>query len=286
MGKWMAFNILKKGFSLSVYDIRKKPVTELIKYGANAPQGLAEIGNRCKWIVFSLPDTSVVESVLFGTSGLKASLKSGHIIIDCSTTHPVFAQKAAAEPKREGIIFLDAPISGMASLVREGKLTIMVGGEEEAFQTVQPLLKAMGKTILYMGTSGAGQTTKILNNILFNISCAAMAEILSFAVKVGLDPEKFSSVVQESSGQSYGFDFFFPRIINNNFTDGYPMEKAYKDMDALMELSNKYQIPLPVFSGAMHTYKLALSLGLGDQDKGAMIKVWENIFGVTVRKKI
>jgi 3-hydroxyisobutyrate dehydrogenase-like beta-hydroxyacid dehydrogenase len=173
----------------------------------------------------------------------------------------------------------------MASRVREGRLTIMVGGEESAYQTIYPILEAMGKTIVYMGGPGSGQLAKTANNVLFNISCAAMAEILPMAAKLGMDPEKMCSVVGNSSGQSYGFDFFSPLVLDRNFGPGYPMKDAFKDMAAVMELANQYKIPLPVTCGAMHTYKLALAQGLGTENKGAMIKVWEKVLGVTVRKK-
>ncbi len=123
------------------------------------------------------------------------------------------------------------------------------------------------------------------SNVLFDISCAAMAEILPMALKLGLDPEKICSVVSNSSGQSYGFDNFSPLVLERNFKPGYPMKNAYKDMATIMELSNKYKIPLSVTAATMHTYQTALALGLGDENKGAMIKIWEKLLGVTAMKK-
>ncbi len=285
MGKWMALNILKNAFSLWVYDIRKEAMDEVVEQGAKAAEGLVDLGSRCDWIVLSLPDTSVVESVLFGPESLNASFRSGQIIIDCSTTHPLFAQNASAHLKEKGVAFLDAPVSGGGQRVRQGELTIMVGGAEDTCHIVYPLLEAMGKTIVHMGDSGSGQLAKTINNVLFDISCAAMAEILPMAVKLGVDPKKICSVVSNSSGQSYGFDNFSPLVLERNFKPGYPMKAAYKDMATIMELSNKYQIPLSVTAATMHTYQTALALGLGDENKGAMVKVWENLLGVTVRKK-
>jgi 3-hydroxyisobutyrate dehydrogenase-like beta-hydroxyacid dehydrogenase len=284
MGKWMALNILNNDFEIWVYDIRKEAVDEVVKQGANAAPELVEIGNRCDRIVLSLPDTSVVESVLFGPEGLNASFRPGQIIIDCSTTHPLFTQKTSAHLKEKGVMFLDAAVSGGDLGARQGQLTIMAGGDEEAFHTVSPILEAMGKTIVHIGDSGSGQLAKMFNNVLFDISCAAMAEILPMALKLGLDPEKICSVVSNSSGQSYGFDNFSPLVLERNFGPGYPMKSAYKDMATIMELSNTYQIPLSVTAATMHTYQTALALGLGDENKGAMIKVWEKLLGVTVEK--
>lgn len=285
MGKGMALNILKKGFPLWVYDLRKKPVEELVSRGAKAPKDLRELGNRCPWILLSLPDGRVVESVLFGEGGLKLGLKDGHIIIDCGTTHPLLTRHAAATLKEEGIVFIDAPVSGTEIRAKQGTLTIMVGGEQEVFHTIYPLLESVGETIVYMGGSGSGQLAKVTNNVLYNISCAAMAEILPMAVKMGLDPESICSVVSTGTGQSFAFDYFSPFVLDGKFAHGYPMKNAYKDMATVMELANTYQIPLPVTAATMHTYQMALAQGLGGEGKGAMIKVWEKILGIQVRRR-
>ena len=285
MGKKMAINLSKKGYPLWVYDLSKEAMDELVKHGANAADNLSQLGRHCNRMILSLPDPSVVEPVIFGEQGLKASLEAGDIIIDCGTTHPVFTEKTAAVLKEKGIVFLDAPVSGTESRAEEGTLTIMVGGHEPAYQTICPLLEAMGRTIVYVGNSGQGQLAKMINNVLYNISCAAMAEILPMAAKLGLDPEKICSIVRTGTGQSYGFDSFSTLALEGNFESGYPMISAYKDMATIMELSNQHRLPLPVTSGTMQTYQMALAQGLGSESKGAMIKVWERVFGVKVRKR-
>ena len=285
MGKWMALNILKNGFMLWAYDLRKEAVEEVANHGAKRPRDLTEIGHRCNRIVFSLPDSAVVESVLFGPDGLRDCLEPGDIIIDCSTTSPLFAKRASAILSEQDIYFMDAPVSGMEKGAMEGTLTIMAGGDEDTYRTIYPLLEAMGKTIVYLGASGNGQLAKMTNNVLYDISCAAMAEILPMATKMGLDPEKICSVVRTGTGQSYGFDVFSPLVVDRNFKPGYPMKSAYKDMANAIELANKHQIPLPVTSAAMNTYQMALCQGLGGENKGAMVKVWETALGVTVSRK-
>ena len=258
MGQWMALNIRNKGFPLVVHDLKEERVRELVQQGAEAAHDLSEIAIRCHWIVLSLPDSSVVESVIFGSNGLKTNLKGGHIIIDCGTTSPIFTRQTSAVLKEEGVTFLDAPVSGMEAGAKEGTLTIMVGGDEGAYLKIYPVLEAMGKNVVYMGASGNGQIAKMTNNVLFNISCAAMAEILPLATKMGLDPERVCSVIRTGTGQSFGFNFFSPYVLEGNFKPGYPMESAYKDMAAVMELAVKYQIPLPVTCSAMQTYQMAL----------------------------
>ena len=145
-----------------------------------------------------------------------------------------------------------------------------------------PVLRAMGSTILYMGKSGNGQLCKMANNVLFNISCAAMAEMLPLAVKAGLDAKDLCKVVSSGTGQSYGFDFFSKSALKNDFSKGYPMAKAYKDMATVMEVARKYKAILPVATGALRTYDMALAQGLGALNKGAMVKVWEKKLGVEI----
>jgi 3-hydroxyisobutyrate dehydrogenase-like beta-hydroxyacid dehydrogenase len=285
MGKWMALNILKNGFMLWAYDIRKDVMEEVAKHGAKSPYDLTEIGHRCNRIVFSLPDSAVVESVLFGPNGLRDCLEPGDIIIDCSTTSPVFARRASATLSEQDVYFMDAPVSGMEKGAKEGTLTIMASGDKDTYRTIYPLLEAMGKTIVYLGASGNGQLAKMTNNVLYDISCAAMAEVLPMVTKMGLDPEKICSVVRTGTGQTYGFDVFSPLVLDRNFKPGYPMKKAYKDMANAIELASKHQIPLPVTCAAMNTYQMALCQGLGGENKGAMVKVWEKALGVTVRRK-
>jgi 3-hydroxyisobutyrate dehydrogenase-like beta-hydroxyacid dehydrogenase len=161
----------------------------------------------------------------------------------------------------------------------------MGGGEPKTFEKIHPVLEAIGNNIVYMGKTGNGQLTKLVNQLLFNMSCAAMAEILPMAVKLGLDPEAVCQVVTTGTGRTFALEFFTPHILENNFKPGYPLISAYKDMESAAEISSQTKIPLPVFAAAMQTYQLALAQGLGKENKGAMIKVWEKVLGVEVRRR-
>jgi 3-hydroxyisobutyrate dehydrogenase-like beta-hydroxyacid dehydrogenase len=173
----------------------------------------------------------------------------------------------------------------MEARAKTATLTIMVAGEPKGVEKIRPILHVLGNNIVYMGKSGNGQLTKLVNQLLFNISAAAMAEILPMAVKLGLDPEAVCQAVTTGTGRTFALEFFAPYILHNNFKPGYPLIKAYKDMISAAEISSKEKIPLPVFSAAMQTYQMALAQGLGNENKGAMIKVWEKVLGVEVRKK-
>jgi len=285
MGKWMALNVAKAGFPLTVYDLRPEPVRELTKQGAVAAASLREVAEKSDYLLLSLPDTEVVEPLLLGEKGLIKDLSSGRIVVDTSTIHYHATLRIEKALRIKGITFIDAPVSGMETRAKEGTLTLMVGGDPEALEKVRPILNAVGNNIVYMGKSGNGQLTKLINQLFLNISAAATAEILPMATKLGLDPEAVYKVVSTGTGRTFAFEFFTPNILENDFTHGYPMIKAYKDMICAAEISAREKIPLPVFAGAMQTYQLALAQGLGHENKGAMIKVWEKALGVEVRKK-
>ncbi|MDH7500121.1 MAG: NAD(P)-dependent oxidoreductase, partial [candidate division NC10 bacterium] len=274
MGKWMAINVAKAEYPLTVYDVRSEPVQEVLKQGAAAAPSPSEVARKAEVVLLCLPDTQVVEAVIFGRDGLIHGLSAGSIVVDLSTINYLATLRIEEELRAKGVILLDAPISGLEARAKEGTLTIMVGGDRQTFEKVRPILQAMGKDIIYMGKSGNGQLTKLINQLFLNISCAATAEILPMAVKLGLDPEAVYKVVTTSTGRTFAFEFFTPYILENDFSHGYPLVKAYKDMISAAEISAKEKIPLPVFAGAMHTYQLALAQGHGNECKGAMIKVW------------
>lgn len=282
MGRRMAANVCG-GFPTSVFDLREDAVAELAARGAEAADNVTDIAGTCNRILLSLPDADAVGEVVFGEGGLFASLEEGDIVVDCGTTHPEYTRAAARGFAGRGAFFLDAPVTGMETRAEAGTLTVMVGGDEGAFAAVLPVLERIGSLVLHMGESGNGQLAKMTNNVLYNISCAAMAEMLPFAVRLGLDPEKMRRVVGTGSGQSFGFDYFSERALRGVFDEGYPMGAAFKDMKTVMENADALQVPLPVASAAMQTYKTALARGFGEESKGAMIKVWEQVMGVEVR---
>jgi 3-hydroxyisobutyrate dehydrogenase-like beta-hydroxyacid dehydrogenase len=232
-----------------------------------------------------LPSAEAVTAVLLGEAGIADRLKPGQIVVDTSTiTYGATVDLANALEVR-GVRFVDAPVSGMEARARDATLTIMCGGDEATFRKIEPYLGRMGDNILFMGRSGSGQLTKLINQLLFDINAAALAEILPMAVKMGLDPEKVGSVVNSGTGRSYASEFFIPRVLEGNFAEGYAMRNAYKDLVSAAELGGKACIPMPVLAAATATYQMALLQGHGDKDKGGMIHVFEGALGVEFRKQ-
>jgi len=285
MGKPMAINVLKAGFKLIAYDLKKESLEELTVNGGLIAASPKEVALHADWIVLSLPNTEAAKAVIFEPDGIISGIHDGLVIIDCGTTDFHVTREIANILKERRIDFIDAPVSGMRSRAIEGTLTIMVGGEEGVFKRIEKVLAAFGSKIIYMGQSGSGQLAKLANQLLFNINTAAFAEVLPMAVKMGLDPEKVCQVIQTGTGRSFASEFFAPLILENNFGPGYQLANAYKDMISAFEISSRNKIPLPIVAAATLTYQLALADGLGNENKGAMIKVWEKVIGVKVRKK-
>lgn len=285
MGKWMARNILGKGFDLTVSDIDTTVVTALTKDGAKPAATPAEVAERTDWIFLSLPNAEIVQQVVFGESGLFTRVRPGQIVIDLGTTTYMATLEMGARLKQQGVHFADAPVSGMEARAKDGTLTVMFGGDKSVFRQILPVFQTIGNMVLFMGELGCGQLTKLVNQLLFNVSAAAIAEVLPMAAKLGLDPEKVVSVITSGTGRSFAAEFFGPRILENNFCEGYALKNAYKDMVSAAEICAHKKIPLPIVHATTTTYQMALAQGLGDEDKGAMIKVFERLLGVEFRRK-
>ena len=282
MGKHMAMNMLKSGAELTVTDLKKDSFLQFEQKGVRTTTNLAEVV-QAEIVFLSLPGTQAVQDVLVGRNGIIDKLGKGQIVVDLSTMSYTATLELAKRLEARGVSFLDAPVSGMEARAQDGTLTVMCGGSEKILETVRPFLNCIGNKILYMGGTGSGQLTKLINQLLFDINAAALAEVLPMAVKLGLDPEKVGQVVNSGTGKSYASEFFLPRILKNSFSDGYAMKHAYKDLVSGAEISANLCIPMPVLGAATATYQAALLKGYGDQDKGAMIRVFEELLGVAYR---
>ena len=285
MGKWMALNMLKAGFAMRVYDINPAAVEFLVKAGAAAGTSPADVAGQVDRLFLSLPDTEIVEQALFGEKGAAEGAKPGTAVIDLSTIGYIPTLEIDRRLKEKGIRFSDAPVSGMEARAREGKITVMFGGEEALFTEVKPALDAIGNQIVYMGPIGSGQLTKLINQLLFNISCAGLAEVLPMAAKLGLDPAKVAQVVTTGTGRSFAAEFFIPLTLQDKFDEGYPVKAAYKDMISAAEISAHKGIPLPVVNATAVTFQMAIAEGFGSLSKGGLIKVFEKLLGTAFRKK-
>ena len=284
MGKWMALNMMKAGYELMVTDTSPEALQFLADQGAAVATTPAEMAAQVDWIFLSVPDTGVVESVVLGESGILDGAKEGLVVVDLSTIGYLATLEIEKQLKEKGVVFSDAPISGMETRAQEATLTVMFGGRKDTFEVVLPALEAIGNKIIYMGEIGSGQLTKLINQLLFNISAAGIAEVMPMAARLGLDPEKVTQVVTTGTGRSFAAEFFLPLALENRFDQGYPLKSAYKDMISAAEISAHEKIPLPMVQAATTTFQMALANGLGSESKGSLIKVFEKLLGVEFRK--
>lgn len=281
MGSGMARNLRKKGAELIVYDANLDTAARFKTEGFTVADG-ANVAAAAGDIVFlSLPNGNIVENVILQ---ILSFIKPGTIVVDLSTIPYSTTLRIKKVLANQNICFLDAPVSGMKSRAEDGTLTAMCGGDEDAFIEVEPYLNMFSSKVVFMGETGAGQLAKLINQVLFDINSAALAEILPIGVKLGLDAEKVGEVVNSGTGRSYASEFFIPRILNGVFTDGYPMQEAYKDLVSAAELGANDTMPMPVLAAATATYQMALLSGYGEYDKGGMIRVFEELLGVQFRK--
>ncbi len=234
-------------------------------------------------LLLCLPDGDVVESVLFGPDGLVTRLAPGATVVDLSTIAHGQAVAIGRALESRGFSFLDAPVSGAPAGAEAGTLTVMCGGTPDTFAAMRPLLERIGTQVLHMGPLGSGQLTKTINNVIYDINIAALAEVLPMAVAMGLDPSLLAGVVTTGTSRSYASQYFVPRILKGEFDEGYPLAKAYKDLVSAAEVSVGRGFPLPVTAAATTTYQMALRAGHGDRDKGAMVLPFEAMLGVKIR---
>lgn len=286
MGKPMAQNLIKSGkVKLHIFDLNTAAVAELAALGASpcrSPKELAEVSSV---MIMMLPNAAIVESTLTGEQGLLAGAKAGQTIIDMSSVAAVSTKKMAALAAVKGIAYIDAPVSGGVAGAQAGSLTIMVGGDMAAVQAVEPILQVLGKKIYHVGDSGAGDSMKVVNNLLLDINMAAVAEALVLGVKSGLNPQVMVDIIKESSGRSYALEAKADKfVLKNNFTAGFAIDLEYKDLELAMETAKSLEVPLPVGAMAQQVFAMAKAKGLGREDISAVVKVWEELVGVQVRE--
>jgi 3-hydroxyisobutyrate dehydrogenase-like beta-hydroxyacid dehydrogenase len=288
MGKGMALNLAKGAkegeYEYLAVDANPAALEDFQKEGLNTSTDLKDTSDS-DYIFLCLPNLEIVKEVVLGDNGLLNHLKPGQRIVDFSTISYLGVKEIADTCAEKGIDFLDCPISGQQAKSMDGTLSIMCGGSEEVFNDVKPMLDRMGSQVLYMGESGAGQMTKMINNCALNICTASFSELMPVGVKLGLDPEKLGDVLMTATGSSFASKTLIPKVLEGNFEHGFSLDKAYKDMESMYEVLVKEEIPLPTLNGAMQSYQIALQNGQRDFYKHAMIRFYEDMLDVKVRKE-
>lgn len=284
MGKPMSRNLLKAGYSLAVYDIFPGPVTELTQAGAVKGDSCAAVAAQADIIITMLPDGPEVETAVLGPGGVLEGARPGSVIVDMSSISPMVSQKVAAACEAKGVDFLDAPVSGGEPKAIDGTLAIMVGGKQQAFDRVQPILQKMGSSVTLTGAVGAGNVTKLANQIMVACNIAAMGEALVLATKAGLDPEVVFNAVKGGLAGSTVLNAKAPMVISRNFKPGFRIALHEKDLRNALLAAESMKVSLPFTSLAQQVLISLMNEGKGNLDHSAIVTFIERMAGIEVKK--
>jgi 2-hydroxy-3-oxopropionate reductase len=283
MGKSIARNILKAGYPLIIHNRSRSAVDELAAEGAQAAARPSEVAAQVDVVFTNLPDTLDVEKVVLGENGIASGAHPGLIWVDNSTIKPAAARALAVKLAGQGVLALDAPVSGGDIGARNATLAIMVGGPAEALDKVRPVLQAMGKSITHVGEAGAGQVAKAANQIMVAAQMVAMGELLIFAQKAGADPRKVVEAIKGGAAQCWTLDVKTPRLFEGNRSPGFKATMQAKDLNIILETAREYGIPLPSAAVDAQLYNAMLQNDMGDLDNSAVIGMIEELAGVKLK---
>ncbi len=284
MGKPMSKNLLKAGHSVVVFDVAPAPVADVVAAGGTAAKSSKEAASLADVIITMLPDGPEVEAAVLGPGGILEGAAKGATVVDMSSISPVVAQKVGAACAAKGVEFLDAPVSGGEPKAIEGTLAIMVGGDAKAFEKVEPILKNMGASVTLTGPVGAGNVTKLANQIMVACNIAAMGEALTLATKAGLDPEVVFNAVKGGLAGSNVLNAKAPMVISRNFQPGFRIALHQKDLRNALLAAESMKVSLPLTGTVQNILMALMNDGKGALDHSAIVTFTEKMAGVEIKK--
>ena len=280
MGEPMCAHVMEGGYSVSVFNRTEDKSRSLVEKGAKWRKNGREVGEGSD-IVFTIVGIPAdVEEVILGDHGVLKGMKPGSCVVDMTTSEPSLAQRISREAQKVGCHALDAPVSGGDIGARDGTLSIMVGGDRDVFEDTMPLFRLFGKTISYMGESGAGQHTKVSNQILGSANIIGTVESLLYAYKAGLDLEEVVRVVGQGACGSWIYNNLGPRIIHGDFHPGFFIKHFVKDMGIALSEARRMNLSLPGLAMVQQFYLSAMALGWENLGTQALYKVFEKMNGM------
>ena len=276
MGQGMVLNLMKKDFEVQVWNRTKAKAKRLIEQGAVGTESAKDCSTGVDFVITIVGYPKDVEEVYFGQNGVFEGSKPGTPVIDMTTTSPKLSQKIYAKAKELGLSALDAPVSGGKAGADSGKLAIMVGGDKEVFQEALPVFYALGENIVYEGSAGAGQHTKMANQIAIAGSLSGVCEALFYAKKVGLDPEKTYQTIRTGAAGSFQMEAFMPKMINEDFDATFYMKHFIKDLTIAKEESKSRNFKLEIMEAIRTECLKVQDMGYGDQGTQALYHYYED----------
>jgi len=284
MGKPMSKNLIKAGHKLVVYDVVSAPVEEVVAAGAERGASAKDVASRADIIVTMLPDGPEVEQAILGPNGVLEGVKAGALVIDMSSISPIVAQKVGAALEAKGVDFIDAPVSGGEPKAIDGTLAIMVGGKQAVFDKATPILKAMGSSVTLTGAVGAGNVTKLANQIMVACNIAAMGEALVLASKAGLDPEVVFNAVKGGLAGSAVLNAKAPMVVSRNFKPGFRIRLHQKDLRNALLAAESLKVSLPITSLVQQMLVALINDGKGELDHSGIVQFVEQLAKTEAKK--
>jgi len=283
MGCPMAKNLVKGGYTLIVPASSAK-AEELKSAGAQVAHNYKGLAAQSDVIITMLPNSPEVKAVILGDNGIIEGLKPNAIVVDMSSIAPSVSQEIGLALKAKGIAFLDAPVSGGEPKAIDGTLAIMAGGEKTAFDKVKPILEKMGSSVVLVGDVGAGNVTKLANNIIVALNIAAVSEAFVLATKAGVDPTKVLDAIKGGLAGSNVMNVKVPMILDGNFKPGFKIGLHAKDLQNALDTAHNLNVPLPLTANVMETLQALKMEGMSGNDHSAIIRFYEKLAHVEVRK--
>lgn len=284
MGKPMAKNLLKAGYSLTVYDIVGEPVEELVTDGAARASSNKEVAANSDKIITMVPDSAESEMAILGPDGVLEGARPGSVIVDMSSIAPSVSQKIAAECAKKGVEMLDAPVSGGEPGAINATLAIMVGGKQEVFDQCYDLMKTMGSNVVLTGDIGAGGITKLANQIVVAANIEALSEAMVLAQKAGVDPEKVFNAIRGGLAGSAVMEAKAPMMLDRNFRAGFRIRLHQKDLRNVLQTGQELNVPLPVTALVQQMLGALINEGEADADHSAILHFLEGMAKVEVKR--
>jgi 2-hydroxy-3-oxopropionate reductase len=281
MGRPMARNLIKAGYSLVVHSRSRGPVDEIVKAGAKAAASSKDVAAQCDVLITMLPNSPDVEQVALGPGGIIEGARPGLLFADMSTISPIVSQKVGKALEARGVAMLDAPVSGGEKGAIDGALSIMVGGDKATFERVLPVFQAMGKTITLLGPLGFGGFTKLANQIIVAVNLTALAEALTLGKKAGLDRELLLTALAGGLAGSKCLDQKKPNYVAGTYNPGFKIDLHYKDLGLIMESARALGVPLPATAVVQELFNALRVKGRGGLDHSGVITLLEDLAGAS-----
>lgn len=281
MGKPMAKNLLKAGYDLTVSDLSPSNVEELVACGAKSADN-AEIGQNCDLVLTMVPNSPQVKAVMLGEDGVASHMKPGSVFIDMSSINPVASKEIAAALAEKGIEMLDAPVSGGERKAIDGTLSFMVGGKQEIFDKYKPILEAMGTSVVRCGDMGAGNTTKLANQIIVACNIQAVAEALVLAQKAGVDPQLVFDAIRGGLAGSTVMNSKAPMMIAGIDKPGFKVDLHIKDLNNALDCAHTVGAPVPMTAAVQEILQWLHSHDGGQKDHSAIAQYYEELTDIKI----